>query len=63
MGKEDAPLTLVEYSDFQCPFCQSFSSDVLPQLKQEYVDTGQIKFVYKHFPMESLPSKCTRSSP
>jgi len=53
-GDEDAPVTIVEFSDFQCPFCSRFYSQTLPQIEEEYVQTGKVKFVYMHFPLESI---------
>ena len=53
-GKQDAPVTMVEYSDFQCPFCERFFKDTLPQLQKQYIDTGKVKFIYKQFPVESV---------
>ena len=50
-GKTDAPVTMVEFGDFQCPFCGRFASDTLQQLVKNYVDTGHVKFVYKEFPL------------
>jgi protein-disulfide isomerase len=50
-GKADAPVTMVEFADFQCPFCSRFASDTLQQLVKNYVDTGKIKFVYKEYPL------------
>jgi protein-disulfide isomerase len=50
-GKTDAPVTIVEFGDFQCPFCGRFATDTLQQLVKNYVDTGIVKFVYKEFPM------------
>lgn len=52
LGPLEAEIVVVEFSDFQCSFCQSFFSNTLSQLKNEYVDTGRIKFVYKHFPFD-----------
>ena len=52
IGSDNAPITVVEFSDFQCPFCASFFSNTLSQIKTEYVDTGKIKFVYKHYPLD-----------
>lgn len=49
IGDPDAPVTIVEYSDYACPFCQRFWSDTLPLIKENYVDTGQVRFVYKDF--------------
>lgn len=48
LGDPNAKLTVVEFSDFQCPFCGRFFKDVEPQLKKDYIDTGKVKFVYKH---------------
>lgn len=53
-GDANAKVVLVEFSDFQCPFCARFYSDTLGQLEKEYVDTGKVKFVYKHFPLISI---------
>jgi protein-disulfide isomerase len=49
MGAEDAPVVVVEYADFQCPYCGQFSQSVEAQLREEYVGTGQVRFVYRHF--------------
>ena len=51
MGKEDAPLVLVEYTDYQCPFCQRFHNDAFAQIKTNYIDTGKIRFVTRDFPL------------
>lgn len=51
LGDPDAPLTVVEYSDFQCPFCQMVAVGILPQIQREYIDAGQVRFVYRHFPI------------
>ena len=48
LGDPNAKLTVVEFSDFQCPFCGRFFKEVESQLKKDYIDTGKIKFVYKH---------------
>jgi len=53
-GRADAPLTMVEFSDFQFPYCGKFTREVLPQLLREYVDTGKIRLVFRHFPIPSL---------
>ena len=53
-GNANAPLTVVEFSDYQCPFCSKFYTETLPQLEQNYVDTGKIKFVYRDMPIDSL---------
>ncbi len=53
-GNPDATVTIVEFSDFQCPFCQRFHQTTLPLILENYVDTGKVKFVYKDFPIQSL---------
>ncbi len=54
LGNENAPLTIVEFSDFQCPFCRKFWKDTLPSIKKDYIDTGKVKFVYRDFPLTSI---------
>ena len=54
LGDENAPITIIEYSDFQCPFCARFQSQTLPQLKSEYIDSGIVNLAYKHFPLDSI---------
>lgn len=51
LGDPDAPVTIVEFSDFQCPYCRSFFNETLPQLISDYVDTGKVKIVYRDFPL------------
>jgi len=53
-GNPNAPVTVVEYSDFQCPFCSRFFQQTLPLLEKNYIDTGKIKFVYKDLPLDIL---------
>jgi len=50
-GNKDAPVTIVEFSDFQCPFCAAFYSQTLSQLEEEYIKTGKVKLVYRDFPL------------
>ena len=51
LGNSNAKVTIVEFSDFQCPFCRRFWSEALPEIRKNYVDTGKARFVYKHFPL------------
>ena len=53
-GNPNAPVTVVEYSDFQCPFCSRFFQQTLPLIEENYIDTGKIKFVYKDLPLDRL---------
>lgn len=55
LGDPNAPVTIIEFSDYQCPFCRKFWTDVYPQLKKEYIDTGKVKLVYRDYPLDSHP--------
>ena len=54
MGSEQAKVAMIEFSDFQCPFCASFARDTLPQLKREFIGPGTVQFIYRHNPLEAL---------
>ena len=54
LGQSDAPVTIVEYSDFECPFCARFVSDAYSRIKSEYVENGQVRLVYKDFPLDNI---------
>lgn len=49
MGDPDAPVTIVEYSDFQCPFCRRFHDETLPGLIDQYISDGMVYFEYRNF--------------
>ncbi|MDP4012307.1 MAG: thioredoxin domain-containing protein [Candidatus Nanoarchaeia archaeon] len=55
-GDEDAKLTIIEFSDFECPFCGRFFTDTLPSITKNYIDTGKVKLIYKDFPLPFHPS-------
>lgn len=48
LGKADAPVSIVAYEDFQCPFCGQYFSETESQIRTAYVDTGKVKLVYRH---------------
>ncbi len=50
-GAEDAPVTIIEFSDFECPFCARHFTTVYPQIKENYIDTGKVKYVFRDFPL------------
>lgn len=54
LGNPDATVTIVEFSDFQCPFCRRFWQETLPQIKNEYLATGKAQFVYRDFPLSQI---------
>jgi len=51
LGSASARVAIIEYSDFECPACGAFARDLKPTLIREYVDKGQVAFVFKHFPL------------
>ena len=52
MGNADASVVMVEYTDYQCPFCQQFHNNAFAQIKSNYIDTGKIRFVSRDFPLD-----------
>lgn len=55
-GDPDAPVTILEFTDFACPFCNAFTSDTLPQIERDYVDTGKVKLYFLPFPVHGIAS-------
>ena len=55
MGKPDAPLTLVEFTDLQCPYCNRFTTTTFEQIKAAYIDTGMVRYVSRDFPLDFHP--------
>ncbi|HET7790687.1 MAG TPA: DsbA family protein [Gemmatimonadales bacterium] len=55
-GRADAPVTVFEMSDFQCPFCRMFAMNTMPALDSEYVRTGKVRFVYINMPLPQHPN-------
>ncbi len=53
-GNDDAPITILEFADFQCPGCMAFAGTVKPQLDVGYIDTGAVKFSFYDFPLTSI---------
>jgi protein-disulfide isomerase len=62
LGRADAPVTLVEFSDYQCPFCQRFFATAFPVIKREYVDTGKVRYVFRDFPLEQLHPQARKAA-
>jgi len=61
-GDSGAPVTIVEFSDFQCPFCGSFYRGTLPAIRSQYVDTGKAKFIYRDFPLSSIHPEAQKAA-
>jgi len=52
-GSPDAPITIVEFSDFECPFCLRFFKETMPKIEGDYVATGKARIVFRNFPLPS----------
>jgi protein-disulfide isomerase len=61
LGSPNAPVKLVEFSDFECPFCKGFHA-TLKQLMDEYGKDGKVAWVYRHFPLDELHSKARKEA-
>lgn len=51
LGRGDAPLTIVEFTDYQCPYCRRFEAETFPRLKHEWIDTGKVRFIVRDLPL------------
>ena len=54
IGDPNAPITIIEFSDFQCPFCARFHIQTLPLILEEYIEQGKVKLVFRDFPIQSI---------
>ena len=62
LGNKNAPVTIVEFSDFQCPYCSRFRTQTFDQIKEQYIDTGKVRFVYRDFPLTSIHPMAQKSA-
>ena len=62
LGSKDAPLTMVEFTDYQCPFCQRFHMTVFNELKKNFIDTGKVRFYSRDLPLDTLHPNAIRAA-
>jgi protein-disulfide isomerase len=55
LGNPEAPIAIVEFSDFQCPYCGRFQQDTFSELKKVYIDTGRVRYISRQFPLPMHP--------
>lgn len=68
LGDKNAPVTVIDFSDYECPFCKRYFDDTFSQIKKDYIDTGKIKYVYRDLPLsfhanahkEAQAAECAR---
>ena len=53
-GAADAPVTVIEYSSLTCPHCASFHKTFYPKLKEEFIETGKVRFIYRDYPLDNV---------
>lgn len=61
-GNPDAPVTITEFGDFECPFCAQFHTATRPQIIDKYVKTGQVKLLWRHFPLTAIHKQAEPAS-
>ena|GEM_PF-2464408 len=62
IGSDNAPVVIVEFSDFGCVFCDKWATETLPELKQKYIDTGKVRLVYRDFPLASIHPRAPKAA-
>ena len=62
LGSKTAPYTIVEFTDYQCPFCQRFHLNVFGDLKKEYIDTGKVRFYSRDLPLDVIHPNAHRAA-
>lgn len=68
LGDKNAKVTMIDFSDYECPFCKRYFDETFPQIKKDYIDTGKIKYVYRDLPLsfhanahkEAQAAECAR---
>jgi protein-disulfide isomerase len=62
LGLANAPVTIVEFSDYQCPFCARFVLATLPALKRDYIDTGKVRYVFRDYPLDQIHPQARKAA-
>jgi protein-disulfide isomerase len=62
LGSKDAPVTMVEFTDYQCPYCRQFHSAVFGEIKKNYIDTGKVRFYSRDLPLDQIHPNAMRAA-
>jgi protein-disulfide isomerase len=54
IGSDKAPVTIIEYASMTCPHCAHFATETFPTLKEKYIDTGKVRFIFREFPFDPV---------
>ena len=60
LGDPKAPVTLIEYASFTCPHCAHFDTQILPEVKKKWIDSGKVKLIYRDFPLDQTAVKAAQ---
>jgi len=60
LGDPNAPIMVLEYASLTCPHCAAFHTQILPELKKKWIDTGKVKLVYRDFPLDQVAAKAAQ---
>jgi protein-disulfide isomerase len=61
-GSSDAPVTIVEFTDYQCPYCRQFHNTTFAEIRSKFVDTGKVRYVIRDFPLEDMHPNALRAA-
>jgi protein-disulfide isomerase len=62
LGVRTAPIVMIEYSDFECPYCRRFARETLPALTKEYIQLERLLLVFKHLPIDRIHKLATKAA-
>jgi protein-disulfide isomerase len=62
LGSKDAPVTMVEFTDYQCPYCRQFHTAVFGEIKKNYIDTGKVRFYSRDLPLDQIHPNAVRAA-
>lgn len=60
LGDPKAPITVIEYASLTCSHCAHFHTQILPEIKKKWIDTGKVKLVYRDFPLDQVAAKAAQ---
>lgn len=61
LGNKDAKVTIIEFSDLQCPFCKRYHDQTWPQIESEYVKTGKVQYTFRHYPLNNIHPQAAKA--
>jgi protein-disulfide isomerase len=62
IGDPNAPVTIVEFTDYQCPYCSRYFEQSFNQIKENYIDTGKVYYIFKDFPLQNIHPQATKAA-